>query len=412
MAPGLHRLIAFRVRLSGKAAPMLARHRCAVPRRPWKFATWSPGPSGLESLEPRVLLDAAGPALFPGPQSAVGSYPQAAFAGDLNGDGHMDMLTANAGSGSVSVLLNGGDGTFAPAVDYATGLFPSALAAGDLNGDGRADLATTNYGNTVSVFLSSADGALQPRLDFAVGVHPSAVAAADLDGDLDVDLAVANQDGNDVWVLPNGRARMAGDANRDGMVDVGDLGILGANYGKASGATWATADFTGDGAVDVGDLGVLGANYGQGMAAPAAVEAPPLDLAALALNVPATPDNGPQAGSIVIEQAPRMAADIAAVQLIHASLFDDVGEFVPASAPFSPQRGRWCLTQGAAGGAADPRALGNELLENKPHRGAGTVRDATGATGLEIPFPLIPGLESSFAGFIALGYKPAPSVRA
>ena len=47
-----------------------------------------------------------------------------------------------------------------------------------------------------------------------------------------------------------------GDANGDGLVDVGDLGILGTNYGKVSGATWATADFTGDGAVDVGDLAV------------------------------------------------------------------------------------------------------------------------------------------------------------
>ena len=54
-----------------------------------------------------------------------------------------------------------------------------------------------------------------------------------------------------------------GDANTDGVVDVGDLGILGANYGRASDATWAMADFTGDGAVDVGDLGVLGANYGR-----------------------------------------------------------------------------------------------------------------------------------------------------
>jgi hypothetical protein len=55
-----------------------------------------------------------------------------------------------------------------------------------------------------------------------------------------------------------------GDANSDGMVDVGDLGILAANYGLASGAAWAQGDFNGDGAVDVGDLGILAANYGTG----------------------------------------------------------------------------------------------------------------------------------------------------
>jgi uncharacterized protein (DUF2141 family) len=55
-----------------------------------------------------------------------------------------------------------------------------------------------------------------------------------------------------------------GDANGDGAVDVGDLGILAANYGKTSGATWRMGDFNGDGAVDVGDLGILAANYGRG----------------------------------------------------------------------------------------------------------------------------------------------------
>ena len=54
-----------------------------------------------------------------------------------------------------------------------------------------------------------------------------------------------------------------GDANHDGTVDVGDLGILGANYGAVSGKNWLSGDFNDDGAVDVGDLGMLGAHYGQ-----------------------------------------------------------------------------------------------------------------------------------------------------
>jgi hypothetical protein len=54
-----------------------------------------------------------------------------------------------------------------------------------------------------------------------------------------------------------------GDANGDGMVDVGDLGILAANYG-GTGKTWAQGDFNGDTLVDVGDLGILAAHYGEG----------------------------------------------------------------------------------------------------------------------------------------------------
>ncbi len=57
-----------------------------------------------------------------------------------------------------------------------------------------------------------------------------------------------------------------GDANGDGMVDVGDLGILAANYGGTD-KTWAEGDFNGDGLVDVGDLGILAANYGTGSGA-------------------------------------------------------------------------------------------------------------------------------------------------
>jgi len=52
-------------------------------------------------------------------------------------------------------------------------------------------------------------------------------------------------------------------------VDVGDLGILAANYGRnlqsegvASNLWWSSGDFNSDGKVDVGDLGILAANYG------------------------------------------------------------------------------------------------------------------------------------------------------
>ena len=53
-----------------------------------------------------------------------------------------------------------------------------------------------------------------------------------------------------------------GDANGDGSVDVGDLGILAANYGMSEGATLNHGDFNADEKVDVGDLGILAAAYG------------------------------------------------------------------------------------------------------------------------------------------------------
>lgn len=53
-----------------------------------------------------------------------------------------------------------------------------------------------------------------------------------------------------------------GDANLDGLVDVGDLGILATNYGREQGAGWRLGDFNLDGLVDVGDLGLLATHYG------------------------------------------------------------------------------------------------------------------------------------------------------
>jgi hypothetical protein len=66
----------------------------------------------------------------------------------------------------------------------------------------------------------------------------------------------------EVTITQSAASPIPGDANLDRIVDVGDLGILAANYGKTSGATWSQGDFNDDGAVDVGDLGILAANYG------------------------------------------------------------------------------------------------------------------------------------------------------
>jgi hypothetical protein len=78
-------------------------------------------------------------------------------------------------------------------------------------------------------------------------------------------ITAAGADGSPqmVTVVQSAPDLIPGDANKDGKVDVGDLGILAANYGKTSGATWATGDFNNDGVVDVGDLGILAANYGS-----------------------------------------------------------------------------------------------------------------------------------------------------
>ena len=73
-----------------------------------------------------------------------------------------------------------------------------------------------------------------------------------------------------------------GDANLDGSIDIGDLGILGGNYGVASDAAWQEGDFTGEGAVGIGDLGVLGGSYGTNPGGAATAVPEPVSLAIMA----------------------------------------------------------------------------------------------------------------------------------
>jgi len=53
----------------------------------------------------------------------------------------------------------------------------------------------------------------------------------------------------------------AGDANSDGRVNVGDLGIVACNWGQSP-RTWQQGDFTSDRVVNVGDLAVVAADWG------------------------------------------------------------------------------------------------------------------------------------------------------
>jgi hypothetical protein len=56
----------------------------------------------------------------------------------------------------------------------------------------------------------------------------------------------------------------AGDANLDGKVDIGDLGLLAGGWQQLTGKVWFDGDFTYDGAVDIADLGLLAANWQKG----------------------------------------------------------------------------------------------------------------------------------------------------
>jgi VCBS repeat protein len=92
----------------------------------------------------------------------VGIFPQSVAVADLNHDGLPDLVTANAGSNDVSVLLGRGDGTFTAPRRFTVGTNPVSVAIGDLNGDLIPDLVTADpVFSAVTVLLGLGDGTFE-----------------------------------------------------------------------------------------------------------------------------------------------------------------------------------------------------------------------------------------------------------
>ncbi|MBU6123380.1 FG-GAP-like repeat-containing protein, partial [Hymenobacter siberiensis] len=187
------------------------------------------------------------------PNPAVGKFPTSVAVGDVDGDGDLDLLTANQGSNTVSVRLNDGTGNFtAPATNPnpAVGTEPYSVAVGDVDGDGDLDLLTANLSGTVSVRLNDGTGnftAPATNPNPAVGANPVSVAVGDMDGDGDLDLLTANLNNNTVSVRLN-----------DGT---GNFTAPTTNPNPAVGSSpinVAVGDVDGD-----GDLDLLTANTGD-----------------------------------------------------------------------------------------------------------------------------------------------------
>ncbi|MDR9390842.1 MAG: FG-GAP-like repeat-containing protein [Trueperaceae bacterium] len=78
-----------------------------------------------------------------------GTCPGDVALADVNRDGVLDVVTANADSDDVSVLVGDGAGGFQPAAAFSPfgvgGSGPSGVAVADLNHDGRPDVVTSNF---------------------------------------------------------------------------------------------------------------------------------------------------------------------------------------------------------------------------------------------------------------------------
>jgi hypothetical protein len=177
--------------------------------------------------------------------------PASVVVGDFNGDGNLDIAVANGSAGNVTVLLGTGLDTFtaAPGSPFSLGTEanPVFLAVGDFNSDGIQDLAVADFFlANLTILQGNGMGGFTALTPIPVDGQPTSVAVADFNGDGFLDVAAADFNGQVTVLLGNGAG----------------------GFTKATGSPFAVGstpeciavgDFNGDGIPDLAT-----ANYGGG----------------------------------------------------------------------------------------------------------------------------------------------------
>jgi hypothetical protein len=154
------------------------------------------GSTGISVLKNNGDQTFAAPVYYSLPQSqTVGEVAISDF--DLDGD--LDAFATIRGDSDqllkIMVWRNNGDGTFRAPIEFPTGQGPAGIVLADFTSDGKPDVITANYGaSSISILrhngLTGNSAGFLPPVSFSTTNHAEKIAAADVNGDEILDVVV------------------------------------------------------------------------------------------------------------------------------------------------------------------------------------------------------------------------------
>jgi hypothetical protein len=128
---------------------------------------------------------------IPGKRSSAVNDVRAA---DFNGDGKLDLVTANLGTDTVSIFLGKGDGSFEEQPKYDPAGKGAFIAVGDLDNDGDLDFVITHWTDkdSFATFANEGDGKFAAAKTYKTAAGNYGITLVDIDGDRKLDAVTTN----------------------------------------------------------------------------------------------------------------------------------------------------------------------------------------------------------------------------
>jgi len=145
----------------------------------------------LDNLTSVLYGDGQGHLSEPVPYVSGDDIPVGVRVADVDGSGMLDVVVVNSDAGTLTVLLNFGDQQLGDAGRVGAGEAPVIADVGDVNGDGVLDVAVAAT-NEVRVALGRGDGNFEPSASFPREGILWATRLLDLDGDGATDMLATN----------------------------------------------------------------------------------------------------------------------------------------------------------------------------------------------------------------------------